>query len=314
MRKSFKTSTLPSVFKAMAFLATVACGDFFIGQLLKTQYYKQTHGEDYATMFSMKETNAETLILGSSRAANIFNPEIINDELKKTCFNAGRAGQSVFYHYAVLKSVLKRYHPQTVILAVDACDFAMGKEDYDRIGQLLPYYEEHPEIRNIITLRSPFEGLKMLSSTYPYNSMVLPIIKNNIKKAPPLSETNGYTPLHNKIKGPVPSFDFTKYSNLDEEKINAYKSIITDCINADIQLYIVCPPYIITEAAKDKSIKLAKKIAEENRIDFFDYSNHGNYVERADYFADFKHLNNSGSQIFSKEVAKNIRETLTDSH
>ena len=138
--------------------------DFTTGSLLRFFYYRQEVGNDYQATLAIDSTKADIVIFGSSRAANLFDTEIFAKRLNMSCFNTGRYGYPIFYHYALLKAVTKRYIPKIAILSFDAGNFSVNQEAYDRLSSLLPYYKNHPEIRSIVDLKGPYEKIKMLSA------------------------------------------------------------------------------------------------------------------------------------------------------
>lgn len=281
--------------------------DMAIGHLLKHFYFRQKSGFDYLTTYSIEKTRADLLIFGSSRAVNIYNTEIFIRKTGLSCFNVGRHGQSLFYHYAVLKSVLKRYKPQIIVLSFDAGNFSKNQSAYDRLAVLLPYYKNHPEIRSLIELKGPYERLKMLSNIYPYNSLLGPIIMGNSaysKRA--YKNINGFFPLKKTLTGPLQTFDYSKERELDVAKINAYKSFMQECINAGVPLCIVCPPYMIHSIGIDRSIIEAQKIAKENNIDFIDFSKDSFFTSKRELFADYRHLNEKGAELFSDVLIEKV--------
>ena len=281
------------------------------GAMLENFYFKQQSGYDYLTTYSIEKTNANILILGSSRAKNIYNTTIFEKQTGLTCYNTGRDGEPIFYHYAVLQAVFKRYTPKIVILSFDAGNFSKNTEAYDRITALLPYYKNHPEIHSTVALKSPYEKLKLLSRIYPYNSLLLPIIagnrENNKEK---YININGFIPIEKTFSGPLKTFDYTKEKNLDSIKINTYKSFIEDCINHKVELYIICPPYMIDPIGIDHSILEGKKIAQQYNIRFLDYSRDTSFTNYPSLFADFRHLNVSGVELFSYKVIDKIGKSV----
>jgi hypothetical protein len=310
MKKEFSGNGVKSFFiKLSIFVVTVAAADVIIGGVLKKAYFNQHQGYDFLTTNAIKNTTAPVLIFGSSRAVNIFNPALIEEELKLPCYNAGRVGQSVFYHYGVLKSVLKRYTPKKIILSFDAGNFEKDQEDYDRISTLLPYYKTVPEIESIVGLRGPFEELKTISYIYPYNSMLLPIVSGNMKKKNKYHNIKGYIPINKTISGPLPAIDFTKAKNLDAKKINIFRAFIIECNRANIELHVVCPPYLLEGFANDLSIQTAKKIASDYNVNFIDFSNDSFFTQQPFLFADFRHLNEKGSEIFTRQITKIINHS-----
>ncbi|MEO5892977.1 MAG: hypothetical protein ABIQ31_22195 [Ferruginibacter sp.] len=300
---SFKVFLL----KLLAFFITVYLLDFVIGQSLRKFYYKQESGYDYLTTYSIDKAKADIMVFGSSRAVNIFNTKIFEDSTGLTCFNTGRYGEPIFYHYAVLKSVLKRYQPKIIILSFDAGNFSKNVEAYDRLTALLPYYKDHPEIRPVVALKGPYEKLKMISNIYPYNSLLMPIITGNTayskKKYPHI---NGFIPIKRTFAGPLQTFDYSKETGLDTVKINSYRSFIQDCVAANIELHIVCPPYLIHAIGTDRSIIEGKRIAAGYNISFLDYSRDSFFIDKPQLFADYRHLNETGVALFSNKVIKEM--------
>ena len=308
MMKLINTNTLKSFFlKLFVFIIVVFIVDRLGGAMLKNYYFKQQAGSDYLTTYAIDKTTDDLVIFGSSRAANIFNPQIFETQMGLSCFNAGRYGEPIFYHYAVLKCILERYKPTIILLSFDAGSFNKNQESYDRMAPLLPYYKDHPVIRDIVTLKGPFEQIKLLSSIYPYNSLLLPIISGNTvygKKF--FTHLKGYIPIEETFTGEKETIDYTKETTLDSKKIATYEAFIQDCKKAKIPLYIVCPPYLINSIGTDTSIIEAKKIAVKNNTDFFDFSRDAYFTSKPQLFADFKHLNKSGVEVFCNILIKKL--------
>lgn len=303
-----KHNTLKSFFiKLLVFFIIIILADYSIGFILKKYYRKQQSGYDYLTTYAIEQTTADILIFGSSRAVNILDPLIFEKEMNLTCYNAGRDGEPIFYHYAILKSILRRYKPKMILLSFDAGSFSVGIDAYDRLSALLPFYYEHPEMQSVIDLKGPFEKLKMLSAIYPYNSMLLSIIYGNSNSSKIKYATiKGHIPLTYLAAGPLKKFDYTKEKELDTIKINCYKSFINECVINKIPLYIICPPYNIEAVGIDHSITIAKEIAAQKNIPFFDFTNDLKYIGNPELFADYRHLNYKGVPLITNEVVKKI--------
>ena len=297
------------VLKLVAFFFVVFMVDLSIGFLLKRYYFKQESGNDYQATYVIDKTEAEILIFGSSRAANIYDPRIFESQLNLTCYNAGRYGYPIFYHYGLLKASIKRHVPKIVILSIDAGNFSINQEAYDRLSSLLPYYKDHPEIRPVVNLKGRYEKLKMISSIYPYNSLVLPIIQGNASINKLRAESiNGYIALTEITSGPLATFDYTLEKKLDSVKINTYRNFIRSSKEAGIQLLVVCPPYLVNATGTDLSIQTAKQIAAESNVTFLDYSSDTLFTSKPYLFADYRHLNEKGVELISNSVIEKIKQ------
>lgn len=280
--------------------------DFIIGGVLNTLYFKQESGLLYRTTYSLEKTTADLLIFGSSTANHNYSPEIFEKRLDMSSYNVGRDGASIFYHFAILKGVLKRYSPKLIILNFDLDEFVKIQESYDRISSLLPYYRKHPEIRSIIDFKGPNEKFKLLSKIYPYNTVMFTILAGNSEFNKKKNEDfEGYIPLMREYNEQITSSHFEN-TELDTNKINIYKSFISDCINAKVKLYIICAPHFNKTSNLSSSLILGQKIANEYNIQFFNYSTDSTIISNPSLFADKSHLNYKGAIEFSNTVIDKI--------
>lgn len=277
--------------------------DFIIGSLFSYLYFKQTSGWEYRTKYSVEDTKADILILGASRAQQQYNPVYFEEGLHQSCYNVGRDGEPIFYHYAVFKGILNRYNPKMIILDVENGVFRKSQSSNDRLSVLLPFYKTHPEMRSILELKSPYEKLKLISRIYPYNSLLFKIVTGNASFNKKRNEDiKGYMPLTRALDEPIRTVDLSKKYDIDSNKVNCYKSFISDCNKANIKLLFVCSPYYINSIGTDTSMALAKEIAQEYNVDFIDYSRDEMFLNNSKFFDDTVHVNVAGSKLFSRKL------------
>lgn len=293
--------------KVFALFITVVLLDFIIGSLLSIFYFKQESGMLYRTTYSIEKTTEDLLIFGSSTAIHNYCPDIFEEKLKMSTYSAGIDGNSIFYHYAVLKGVLKRYIPKVIIYDFTIHEFSKDQESYDRLSSLLPYYKTHPEIRSIVDLKSPYEKYKLLSDIYPFNSSIFSIAAGNAEfNKKRRGDIKGYVPLTNIWSDPINDGSAFVNSKLDSNKIKIYESFITDCVNSKVKLYIVCSPYFSRPNYVSNSVVLGNKIAAKYHIPFFDYSKDSSILNNPKLFADIGHLNDEGAKVFSNKVVNSL--------
>jgi hypothetical protein len=293
--------------KLFIFLAIVVVLDIAIGATLRHYYFKQESGVQYRTTYSMEQTKADVLIFGSSRATHHYVPDIFEKRLNMSYYNVGRDGNFIFYHYAVLKSVLKRYTPKIIILDISGGEFSVSQDSYDRLSALLPYYKEHPEIRPIVELKSDYEKVKLVSSIYPYNSSLITIALGNVsfnKKRN--DDTEGYLPLKKNWNLPLEDLGMLPNYDLDSVKMKAFDSFITDCKAANIELYVVCSPQYRKAQNTDYSVLNAKQMAEKHNVPFRDFYDDTSFINHVRLFADAAHLNDSGARVFSNIMVDDL--------
>lgn len=281
--------------------------DFVIGGMLNYLYFRQKSGILYRSTYSMENTEADLLVFGSSRANHHYEPTAFENRLHLSFYNLGRDGNYILYHYAVLKSVLKRYKPKVIILDITRGEFNKEKDSYDRLSSILPYYRSHPEIRSIIELRSPYEKIKLLSGIYPYNSSILTIAIGNTDYNNNLEKENlGYIPLEKVSDNSIVTDSENWTEELDIVKVKIFESFIKDCINSNVKLYLVCSPYFLKFTKNDESIFIAEKIALEYKLKFYDFSNNSIYFKSSKLFANRDHLNDQGAKVFSNMLIDSI--------
>lgn len=284
--------------------------DFSIGNTMRYFYFNQKSGKHYRTTYTMEEVKTGIIVLGSSRANHHYHPEVFENVLGDSFYNAGRDGNFIFYHYAVLKSALKRYTPDIVILDILRDEFSKNQFSYDGLSSLLPYYRDHPEIRPIVELRSPYEKVKLISSIYPYNSAIFSIIAGNLGlRSEKGKEKKGYVPITKIYDGTVPETFPVSEGEIDPHKIAVFDSLTEECITAGVSLFIICSPYYST-VEDTETLEIARNIAQKYDIPFFDFSSEPTFIGRPELFADADHLNDEGAKIFSSIVAGKIREEL----
>ncbi len=66
------------------------------------------------------------------------------------------------------------------------------------------------------------------------------------------------------------------------------------------------PPYMIHSIGIDRSITEAKEIAKSYKINFIDFSKDSFFTSKPKLFADYRHLNEKGFELFLDVVLEKI--------
>jgi hypothetical protein len=286
--------------------------DLSVGRLLNHYYFKSTSGLFQRTTFSMEESKADILVFGTSRANHHYDIKLIEEKTGISAYNTGRDGNFVFYQTAILKSVLERYTPKKIILDFSGT-FAYRQEDYDRLSTLLPYYKTHPEIRDIIELKSSFERFKLMSSIYPYNSLLTTIIVGNLDFNKTRKNNQGvfkgYVPLAGVYTQPLDSLEVLPYyEKIDNNKIAVFTEFLNLSKENNIDLTVVYSPvYYLYENNYD--VSLCREICKENSVRFIDYSKDEEFLDNSNLFRDKSHLNSDGASLLTNKVLEEMKKT-----
>ena len=282
------------------------------GKILKHYYFKQQSGLQYRTTYSLEKTTAPLLVFGSSKANYHYIPEPFEKELGMEYYNVGRDGCHIFYHYALLKSVLKRYTPKVIILDFTFSDIQQNEESYERLSCLLPYYSTHPEIRPEVELKSSMEKIKLLSAVYPFNSAAFTIFKGNTSGREDAElKAKGFVPLLRTWNKPLaaPS-DTTGINFTDTLKVKYLEFFINDCKAAGIKLFISFSPMYLKYQQSPPPIETAKKIAAAHNIGFYNFLTDTSFTNNPELFSDQSHLNDRGAKVYSEKFVAIIKPQL----
>jgi len=291
------------------FVFTFFVLDALAGWLLRHYYFTQHSGSMYRTTYSMESATHDILIFGTSRATHHYKPEVFERTLGMTCYNAGKDGTQILYHYAVLESVLKRYTPKIIILDISFKDVLETDDNYDWLSSLLPYYKKHPEIRPVVDLKSYFEKYKLLSASYPFNSAILTIAKSNGMTSNDEGK-KGYLPLEKEWKGPLTAEIHKRPEQIDSIKLKYFEKFIGDCKKANITLYVMLSPVYIRFDKPSISLAAISEVCEHYKVPFYDYTTCAEFLNNPSLFQDRSHMNDKGATIYSEKVAKEIKNGL----
>jgi len=301
---------LQFMFKLILVFILLYITDKGLGSILRYYYFTQESGADYRTTYALEKTVADIIIFGSSRAIHHYMPQIFESELYLSCYNAGRDDNFILYHTAILSGILKRYKPRIIILDLNPDDFIRQPRGYYYVRSLLPYYKTHDEVRPTIELIGRFEKIKLLSDIYPFNSKVLTIVTGNMKFGKKRhDDSNGYVPLYGSNIGNEDSFHkkTDDVEHIDANKINAYELFISKGVSCGARVYVIVSPYYGSTYPYRLTIPMAKMIASKYNVRFLDYSENRDFRNHSNYYYDSRHLNCEGSELFSLDVVKRLK-------
>ena len=257
------------VIGVLVFCILLVSADWAVGTWSKKMYYKSKYGIFRRQIYSLTESQDDLLILGSSRAAHHYVPQIFEDSLGMSCYNAGSDGMCIYYHYGILASRIQRgCPPKMVVLEVIGTDAEVSQGATFSLDAALdryaPHYGEFAEIDSMFALNGWKEKVKLLSKTYKYNSKLVQTIKCNYI---PWPEDRGYEALNGMMQiteNVVADILETssKQLNIENRKLVYLQKFIDVCKIHDIKLVICYSPYYRQNIPESICMieKIAKKI------------------------------------------------------
>ena len=292
--------------------------DIFCGLVLGYFFDKQTGSSAAKLRSVIYERRPDILILGNSRAYHHYDSKLIEDSLKMTCFNAGLdGGHSIFLSEAILALALDRYSPKMIVLDFNPGALLKNEGDYDKLSILLPYYGLDKRVDEIILLRNQFERLKLISRIYPYNSEIYNLLRFNFLLIDEDSEfaKYGFSPITKPALSKVQleksmenTYDETYSNKIDTNKLVSFRNIMNICRKKDIILVLSNSPSLLPRdrySYGSMVLKVIPQIYKSSNCIFLDYASESESVFKK-YFVDLRHLNNSGSKIFTRELIKDL--------
>jgi hypothetical protein len=300
------------VFKTILFLILVTGFDRIVGHTCENIYNKSNDYTIAKLRYTLDSTNQDILIFGSSRAMNQFNSVIIEKNTGLSTYNCGFGGQGLLFSYIQLNESLKRYTPKIVILDISP-NILLDPESSDKLKILLPYYERDTLIYNRLTNNNYREKLKFLSSIYPYNSTIISLarrynsqFRDTLKGFIPIDRTIDTTNLDAAISRQFPE------TEIPAAKFNYLDQIVSLCEEKEVPLVLVmCPVYRLNENLEKMNGQITEYCKNNYpEVHFADYTKHALFLENARYFSDNLHLNNTGAQLFTNEIAMVLSQII----
>lgn len=284
----------------LVFILLVVAADFMIGGLVEKSYHASKYGIFHRQNYILNELNEDIVVLGSSRACHHYVPSIISDSLGMSCYNAGSDGMCIYYHYAMLTSMIERGHiPQIVIydmLDTDVSTSSGATFTLDAaIERLMPHYGEFSIIDSLIDLKGRMEHLKMQSKLYRYNSKLVQLIKCNFIPSP---EDNGYEAVFGRLNEDKELQKAERlHPTIEENKVLYFKKLLTLSKKYGFKLILVRSPWYAE--IHSASFLLMKELAEEKGFQVLDMVNEENLM-KPELFKDESHLNDEGAHLFTR--------------
>ena len=288
------------------FFAIVLAIDFGFGKVCD---YLNAHAKGGATkqMYDLcMKDQYDILIMGSSRAHHHYVPQIMEDSLGMSCYNAGVDGNGIILMTGIYRMITQRYQPKLIIYDVEqAFDLFLYKADNNCTRYLAaqkPFYSQ-PGIGQIFKDVSKEEYYKTYSGLCRYNSVSIPLFIDYLSFRP--MDAKGYSPISGKMEN-EPEKKETKGSPvIDSLKLQYMHDFIKDVSEKGISLMIVVSPKY--GAVDSQSFEPIKKICCTYHVPFVDYYADQEFMTHKEWFKEPMHLNDFGAVSFTRKLIDEIK-------
>ena len=294
------------ILKLLIFLMFLTISDYILGAVLKELFFTYSTRGNQKVIYTIKQANADVYFFGSSRAYHTYVSSIFSDSLNLKCANVGRDGQLIYYHYAILNVLLKRSTPKIAVFELVTNDYIKvdKKDDFDRLSVLLPFYDEYPELEEVIYKRGPSEKYKLLSKSYPYNSLIFNITRSMLDRTQNLT-FDGYEPLYGVYGQKIRNID-KEIETEDDEKFSILEKIFQKLKDINCDIYVIRSPVFAIDNNPTINLRF-KNLMNKCSVEFLDYQSDSVILSHPEWFYDVGHLNHAGATYFSGEIAHQIK-------
>ncbi len=296
--------------------------DWFISsQLQKSRSHASGEFTTWNDLYA-GNINADLAIYGSSRAWVQIDPAILEKELNKLAYNFGIDGHNFWLQYFRHKLFLKNNpKPRCIVISVDI--FTLQKRpNLFNANQFLPYMLLDDEVYDYT---KSYEGFRSSDYHIPLIRYLgrFDAIRDALKAFmktpnPKTGRQKGYKPedveWNNDFERVKRQMDFYEVEQ-DTTSIELYDKFLQECKDDNIEVIMIyAPEYIEGQdfvRGRDKVIKMFRDFSKKYAIRFIDYSDHELCFDKK-YFYNATHLNKRGAQIFSKQLAKDLKAQISE--
>ena len=270
---------------------------------------KKLNHYEYRPMLGWNEiydgrASADIVIMGNSRAWVHYSPAILDSVLHCHTYNLGIDGSAFNRQYSRYK-IYRMYDkkPKVILQNIDFVTLAYttGYEQF----QYFPYFYR----RDMQELVVPYEEFTFADKYLPFYRYANFGIKRIFKTK--VAPVNGYIGKEEPWNGTrlrkKKSFKFT----VDSTTLEQFEQYLAETHAEGIQMIFVHAPIYqkITQKleGRDEMWRLYKRLAEQYQIPILNYEEDSLSMD-TNYLYNATHLNKTGSEIFSRKLANDLKE------
>ncbi len=258
------------------------------------------------------------IIMGSSTSAAYYS-DLLSKELGMSFLNVGMDGSALIYSKSLLDLlIVNGVKPKVVILNIDLFEIQKGAwfgNYYSMIEKLAPLYGQSDLVDDALYKNSWKERIKYKIASFRYNDLLLSLIAQSLGSGQSIYSREKYpdTVLSIPLDKKTISTHFNSGVNINEKKIALYEEFIQTCRKYDITLYFSESPIYYPQQRmikRDRELQMIfESLASAYKVPFIKITQDNHPEFRSNLlFKDVLHLNNEGSTLFSKIVAKELRK------
>lgn len=272
------------------------------------------------------KTNADMVLLGSSRTYVMMNPIVFDSILNINTHNFGQDGATIYLQKTIFNEVLECNDSSLkyVVQNIDLTTLLPNKKNYSK-QRYFPHLDKKSLYNNLYEFDYSFWKYKYIPF-YKFNGNLSIFIRGlflglNIPLKENYTKVKGYRPgdkiwnsdfdnFKANLKTDVISYD----ENLLEEGLKVLEEFIEETSRIGVKYIIVFAPmyaemYNMQLQNKMLISRLQGYADKFEHVSFYDYSNLPMNTKKS-YFYNSYHLNSTGADIFSEILANDLKLSM----
>lgn len=295
--------------KVLLFFALIAIIDFACGFGFN---YLKSHakgGDTQKNYYISEQCCDDILILGSSRAARHYDPQVLEDSLGLSCYNCGEPGCGIITAYARYVMIESRHKPKLVVYEVSPNFDYFKTDDYSKYLGKIKQYADVPTVKRLfIDLGDEFERMRLLSNMYKNNSCIVHNIMDNLVTS---NDTRGFKPLRGNLKK-IEELrqDPEKSRIIDTIKFSYVNQLVEQLQAENVPICFMASPLFINQTAAsqlDWDYEPLVNFCQQHNVPFINHIYLEGISDNPEFFHDLDHLNNKGAAAYTKAVCAELK-------
>ncbi len=251
------------------------------------------------------EMTADVVFLGSSRSFRHYAPDIIEDSLGMTAYNAGFDGSGLFAAYGYYKIFTQRYMPKVIVLDINVGQTLLHGNKFNDLDQHLRHFYDRPGIDSLYLAVSPEDYYKMHSSLYRLNTVLTEYAHDFHCRA--WQYEQGWLPVDKEMGKLPPRMRPRRVFVYDALRLHYLERWIRECEGKTTLVYAASPSF---RNMDDCMFEIVETMCARYNVPFICHYTDSTFNFNPDYFYDRTHMTRKGARAYTAAFAHDLKTIL----
>ena len=303
------TKFVKKILLLFALMAIIDIASGFCFEFLKSH---AKGGDTHKNYYISEQCCDDILILGSSRAARHYDPQVLEDSLGMSCYNCGEPGCGIITAYARYGMIELRHKPKLVIYEVSPLyDYIILDDNSKYLGRVRQYADKPSVKQMFIELGDDLEYARLWSNMYINNSFIFFFFLDNV-----ISDGNdkGFKPLLGILKTDAQEGERANNDwQIDSVKLSYLEKLIFNLQKDNVGLcFMVSPRYISEKNARkqESDYFVLASLCRQYGVPFINHTYMEGISDKHELFQDYGHMNKDGAKRYSEAIVADLKQYI----